>query len=73
MSNFFEDAQKKREFEQAKVKKACGVKGVVASKRKIRVDITVPEATKDKLMAYAEREGLSASVVVQMLIDKHCK
>jgi len=74
MENLFEQAHKKREAQQAEIKKSCGMKDVtVPSKRKVRLDVTVPSATKDKLTKYSEENGLSASVVVQMAIEKFCK
>lgn len=75
--NPFAQAQEKREAEQAKIKQNLGMKTVKAeatapSKRKVRLDVTVPADTKQKLLDYAENKGLSASVVVQMLIDEQC-
>lgn len=71
--NPFAIAQEKREAEQAEIKKNLGMKTVaVSTKRKVRLDLTVPAETKQKLLDYAESKGLSASVVVQMLIDEAC-
>lgn len=71
--NMFAEAQKKREAEQADIKAKCGVKTAqVTTKRKVRLDVTVPQNTKERLHDYAEKKGLSASVVVQMLIDEAC-
>lgn len=80
-SNPFAMAQQKREEEQANIKKNLGMKSIEMpekeperiSKRKVRLDVTVPQATKDKLIEYAEKQGLSASVAVQILIDKACE
>lgn len=71
--NMFAEAQKRREAEQANIKAKCGVKSAQApTKRKVRLDVTVPQDTKERLLDYAEKKGLSASVVVQMLIDEAC-
>lgn len=75
--NPFAQAQEKREAEQAKIKQNLGMKtakveATAPSKRKVRLDVTVPADTKQKLLDYAENKGLSASVVVQMLIDEQC-
>lgn len=71
--NMFAEAQKKREAQQADIKAKCGVKSTqVTTKRKVRLDVTVPQNTKERLLVYAEKKGLSASVVVQMLIDEGC-
>ena len=71
--NMFAEAQKKREAEQADIKAKCGVKTAqVSTKRKVRLDVTVPQDTKERLLDYAEKKGLSASVVVQILIDEAC-
>lgn len=40
--------------------------------RKVRIDATVPESTKDKLFDYADKKGLSVSVVLQMIIEDAC-
>lgn len=70
--NQFAAAQKKREQEQALIKKQLGLPVQAAGKRKVRLDVTLPAETKAKLMSYAEGKGLSVSVVVQMLIDEAC-
>ena len=71
--NMFAEAQKKCEAEQADIKAKCGIKTAqVTTKRKVRLDVTVPQNTKERLLDYAEKKGLSASVVVQMLIDEAC-
>ena len=71
--NMFAEAQKNREAQQADIKAKCGVKTAqVTTKRKVRLDVTVPQNTKERLLDYAEKKGLSASVVVQMLIDEAC-
>jgi len=44
----------------------------VQRQRKVRLDATVPVASKDKLVSYANKKGLSVSVVLQMLIDDNC-
>lgn len=43
------------------------------TKRKTRLDVTIPASTKKKLFDYAERKHLSVSVIIQMLIEKNCK
>lgn len=71
--NMFVEAQKEREAQQADIKAKCGIKTAqVTTKRKVRLDVTVPQNTKERLLVYAEKKGLSASVVVQMLIDEAC-
>lgn len=71
-SNIFAEAQRKREAEQAEIKSKCGIKSIVQplTNRKVRLDLTVPANTKAKLTSYAKKQGLSASVCVQILIDK---
>ena len=71
-TNMFAEAQKKREAEQAQIKSSLGLQTAKSSKRKVRIDASVPVETKDKLKNYAEAKGLSASVVLQMLIDEGC-
>lgn len=69
--NMFAEAQKRREAEQAEIKKKLGMQTVqTPSKRKVRLDVTIPADTKQKLLDYAEKKGLSASIVIQMLIDE---
>ena len=71
--NPFARAQKQRELEQAQIKKNLGIKTDVRSaNRKVRLDVTIPSDTKQKLLDYADTKGLSASVVIQMLIDENC-
>ncbi len=71
--NPFARAQKQRELEQAQIKKNLGIKTDVHSvNRKVRLDVTIPSDTKQKLLDYADTKGLSASVVIQMLIDENC-
>ena len=71
-TNMFAEAQKKREAEQAQIKSSLGLKTAKTSKRKVRIDASVPVETKDKLKNFAEAKDLSASVVLQMLIDEGC-
>jgi len=71
--NPFAKAQKQRELEQAQIKKNLGIKTDERSvNRKVRLDVTIPSDTKQKLLDYADTKGLSASVVIQMLIDENC-
>ena len=72
--NAFANASKKRSEDQAQLKMENGLsESKVPSKRKVRLDLTVPADTKERLVRYAEAKGLSASVVVQMLINKSCR
>lgn len=72
-TNMFAEAAKKRETEQAEIKKTLGMKSVQsAAKKKVRMDLTVTPEAKEKLMRYAESKGLTASAVIQMLIDERC-
>lgn len=41
------------------------------SSRKVRMNIVLPAETKEKLEAAAFEKGLSASVLLQLLIDEH--
>lgn len=41
------------------------------SSRKVRMNIVLPSETKEKLEAAAFEKGLSASVLLQLLIDEH--
>lgn len=72
--NIFAKAQKEREEAQAQIKNNCGLatSTIPKNRHKVRLDLTVPAATKERLMKYAAAQGLSASVVVQMLINEHC-
>lgn len=71
--NQFAAAQRKREQEQAQIKKQLGIpQPGMTTKRKVRLDVTLPADSKAKLVSYAEKTGLSVSVVVQMLIDEAC-
>ena len=60
--------EKKTTTATPKVKKPVKVQ----RQRKVRLDATVPVASKDKLVAYANKKGLSVSIVLQMLIDANC-
>ena len=46
---------------------------VSGRKNKVRINLTVSEETRDQLFKYAEEQGLSASVIVQMMVKKYCK
>ena len=71
--NQFAAAQRKREQEQAQIKKQLGIpQPGMKTKSKVRLDVTLPADSKAKLVSYAEKKGLSVSVVVQMLIDEAC-
>lgn len=70
--NMYAAAQARRTAEQQEIKAACGVTTAKSTNRKVRLDVTVPASTKDKLVQYAENKGLSVSVVIQMLIDDAC-
>ena len=41
-TNMFAEAQKKREAEQAQIKSSLGLKTAKTSKRKVRIDASVP-------------------------------
>lgn len=56
--------------QQIKTQSGLPVQGT--KKRKVRLDVTIPADTKTRLMRYAEKKGLSVSVIVQMLIDEAC-
>lgn len=48
------------------------LKGIKKSNRKVAMNISLSQDYKDRLIAYANSKGLSASVIVQMWIDEHC-
>ena len=73
--NMFAEAHKKREAEEAEKLAKCLKEDTNQSpqkKKKIRVDFTLSEEAKNKLFAYATKQGLSASVIIQMLINENC-
>lgn len=77
--NPFAKAQAAREAEQAQIKNNLGIQSIQSNtniesqkNRRVRLDVTIPANTKQKLLDYAKRKGLSASVVVQLLIDNTC-
>lgn len=40
--------------------------------RKVSMNITLPQAYKEKLQKYSVEKQLSASILIQMWIDEHC-
>jgi hypothetical protein len=70
--NMYAEAQARREAEQAAIKQACGMKVETGAKKKVRLDVTISPVSKNRLLQYASERCLSASVVIQMLIDEHC-
>lgn len=75
--NPFAKAQAAREAEQAQIKNNLGLittsnTNKNTTNRRVRLDVTIPANTKQKLLDYAKSKGLSASVVVQLLIDNAC-
>lgn len=41
--------------------------------KKVHMNLTITEELKNQLFEYADSQGMSASIVVQMLIKKYCK
>ena len=81
--NIFARAHQQRVAEQSAIKQTLGLQNEVqsaiqnaksapSSKKKVRLDVTLPADTKQRLIQYADSKNLSAAVVVQMLIDEHC-
>ena len=63
----------KREREQADLEKKVGLSTEEAvSNRKVPMNITLPLEYKRKLQAYAKEKHLSASILIQIWIDKYC-
>ena len=69
--NMFALDAKKRHESQESIKSELGLQEKV-SKRKVKMNITLPSESKEKLMATAKDKHLSASVLIQMWIDEHC-
>lgn len=71
-SMFSEDAEKRRKDQELLEAKLTG-NPVKTSNRKVPMNITLPVEYKDRLIAAAKEKSLSASVLIQMWIDEHCK
>lgn len=66
--------QKERLAQQEKLVQMAMTTGDSGYKRakKISMNITLPQISKEKLQRFAEEKQLSASVIIQMWIDEHC-
>lgn len=69
--NFFIDDAKKRHESQEETQADLGLVEK-KSKRKVKLNITLPAEYKERLMDSAKEKHLSASVLIQMWIDEHC-
>ena len=72
-TSMFSTEAAKRHNEQETIKAQIGLAAEPPkSKRKVRMNITLPQDYKDRLTAAASEKHLSASVLIQMWIDEHC-
>lgn len=72
-TSMFSAEAAKRHEDQENIKAHLGLAAEpVKSKRKVRMNITLPQDYKDRLTAAASEKHLSASVLIQMWIDEHC-
>lgn len=69
--SMFGAAAAKRQKEQESLEASLLNKPEKTSNRKERMNIVLPSECKKRLMDYARRKSLSASVVIQMLINEH--
>ena len=61
----------RREQEQAQIQKMVGIKPEIKNDRKVPMNITLPAEYKIKLQNYAKKKHLSASIVIQLWIEKY--
>ncbi len=71
-NTFMHDAEKRQE-EQQQIEAQLTGSETKGSTRKERMNITLPSSYKKRLIAAAREKSLSASVLIQMWIDEHCK
>ena len=63
----------KRQREQKEIEqKLSGTSKEPISNRKIPINLTLTAKHKEKLLNYAREKHLSASILLQIWIDKHC-
>lgn len=66
------DAHKAKSNKKTSAKKANTNTTTTAKAKKVAMNISLPAEYKKKLNDYAAAKQLSASVVIQILIDSHC-
>lgn len=71
MGNYFDDMEQKLLEKQEQKQESLNIKEQT-SKKKVDLHVTIPQETMDKLKASSKAKHLSASVLVQLLIDEYC-
>ena len=69
--NIFSVEAENRQKEQEAIENKIGLD--VPAQRKVPMNITLPPELKIKLKDYARKKNLSASIVIQMWIERFCK
>lgn len=72
MRSIFNISFMKREKKQVKFHRKSGLCLPTKKEKKISMNITLPADYKEKLQCLAAEKHLSASVLIQMWIEKHC-
>jgi len=72
-TNMFDVAQKKRKQEQEKTENQLLKNEEPKSENKIRMNIMLPPAYKERLQKEAAAQHVSASHLILTWIDEHCK
>ena len=68
---YFDDMETELLGKQEEKQEELGLKEKKPNK-KVDLHVTIPQATMDKLKASAKARHLSASVLIQLLIDENC-
>lgn len=68
---YFDKMESELLGEQEKKKENLNLKKKAAHK-KVSLHVTIPQESMDKLKASSKAKHLSASVLIQLLIDEHC-
>ena len=69
--NIFSVEAENRQIEQEAIEDKIGLN--VSTRHKVPMNITLAPELKNKLKEYAQKKHLSASVIIQMWIEKFCK
>lgn len=71
--NLFAAAASQRQEDQISIEKNI-VKSNFIEKRgkKVRFNVTLHEDIRDRLQAEADRRGVSASMLIQILVERYC-
>ena len=67
------DAVKRQQEQERMEKKLAQDTAEPVSSRKVPINLTLPPEYKERLIKYSKEKHLSASILLQMWIDEHCK